>query len=183
VATPATAATPAGAATAAAATVDGDVTAGANLAAAFDVGGATYQYSPVCAREPEAVMTPTPTTALGAAAAFGGGSIARRKSERRAHTRHHLGRRMTCLLAPEGEGPPLRGEIQNLSARGVAVVARKWFGAGEVVTVRLFNETVTFSIEAKLRVTRAFTLAGGEYAIAGELDRVLGPAELLPFLR
>jgi hypothetical protein len=89
---------------------------------------------------------------------------------------------MTCLLHPDADGPPLRASIQNLSAHGVAFITGRWFPVDTVVPVRLFNQEATVCIQATFRVTRARTMAGGEYFIAGELDRVLEPAELLPFL-
>jgi hypothetical protein len=82
-------------------------------------------------------------------------------------------------MGPEGG---VRAVVHDLSARGLAVVVGKWFEAGEVVPVRLFNEQMTVCLAASLRVTRRCTLPEGEYLIAGELDRQLEPAELLPFL-
>ena len=102
-----------------------------------------------------------------------------RKPERRAHARHRPARQMTCVVGAE-EG--VLGSVQNLSARGLAMIVRKWFQAGEVVPVVLFNEAMTVCLRTNLRVVRRCTLPDGEYFIAGELDRVLAPAELLPFL-
>jgi hypothetical protein len=87
---------------------------------------------------------------------------------------------MTCLVGAEDAG--VRGTVQNLSARGVALVVRRWFQAGEVVPLRLFNEEMTVCLRANLQVVRRCTLPDGEYFIAGELDRTLEPAELMPFL-
>lgn len=103
-----------------------------------------------------------------------------RKSERRAYVRHRPARRMTCLLG--ADGPGLSAVVQNLSARGLALLAAKWIEVGEVVAVRLFNEEMTVCLVVNLRVTRRGTLPNGECFIAGELDRVLEPAELLPFM-
>jgi hypothetical protein len=87
---------------------------------------------------------------------------------------------VTCLLGTEADA--VSAVVQNLSARGLAVVVGKWFEASEVVPVKLFNQELTVCLAAQLRVTRRCTLPGGEYFIAGELDRELEPAELQPFL-
>jgi hypothetical protein len=100
--------------------------------------------------------------------------------DRRSSPRHRPSRRISCLI--HAGGPPLSATVQDLSARGVALIVAQWFESGAVVTVRLFNEAATFSLDAKLRVTRRCTLPNGDYFIAGELDRTLEPAELRPFL-
>jgi hypothetical protein len=82
----------------------------------------------------------------------------------------------------QADSPPVRAAVQNLSARGLALVVALWIEVGVVVPVRLFNEGATYSLDARLRVTRACSGPRGVYLIAGELDRVLEPEELLPFL-
>jgi hypothetical protein len=102
--------------------------------------------------------------------------------ERRAYPRHKPAVRTTCLVESDSYPTPSRAVVQNLSGRGLALIVRDWYEPGEVLSVRLFNESVTFCLRAKLRLTRRCTLPEGDYFIAGELDRVLEPAELLPFL-
>jgi hypothetical protein len=105
-----------------------------------------------------------------------------RPSDRRAHRRHRPVRRTSCLLRAGADGPALAATVQNLSAHGVALVVRHWVDKGAVLSVQLFNEAATFCLKANVRVTRRCTLPNGDYFIAGELDRLLEPAELRPFL-
>jgi len=102
-------------------------------------------------------------------------------SDRRTYPRHRPMRRMTCLLGPEGAevraavqkpvGPRRRGHRRKVVRDGRAGAGPPVQRAGDGLSCR-----------RKLRVIRRCTLPGGEYLIAGELDRVLEPAELLPFL-
>lgn len=103
------------------------------------------------------------------------------EADRRNFPRHRPRRRTTCLLRDEA-GLEMRASLFDLSAQGVALVSDKWFASGTQLTVWLFNQEVTVCVEAKLRVKRSSSMTGGGYFVAGELDRVLEPAELLPFL-
>ncbi len=104
------------------------------------------------------------------------------RSERRAYPRHKPGKRLTCLIWRTPDDTPGRAVVQDVSARGLALIVRDWFEQGEVISVRLFNESLTFCLDVKLRVIRRCTLPDGDYFVGGELDRELEPAELLPFV-
>lgn len=104
------------------------------------------------------------------------------RAERRAYPRHKPAERTTCLVWTNVDPTPVAALVQDLSSRGLSLIVRDWYEMAEVVCVQLFNGSMTFCLRAHLRVTRRCTLPEGDYFVAGELDSILAPSDLLPFL-
>ncbi len=102
-------------------------------------------------------------------------------AERRRHLRIVPRRKLSCD-AEGPTGPPERGEVQDLSAGGLAFLCPRGWKSGEVLKVRMIAPAGAFLLEADLRVTRSARLRSGDWLVAGAFLEWLSPGEIGPFL-
>jgi hypothetical protein len=101
-------------------------------------------------------------------------------AERRKWHRFTPRRSLTAQIELASES--MDAPVQNLSARGVALLSRCAFAAGTILKVQLVNGSATFSLLVATRVVHCNPVATGEYYLGCEFDHPLAPAEMGPFL-
>lgn len=108
-------------------------------------------------------------------------SARRPATDRRRHARLTPNRPSLCRMALP-DGPPAGAMVHNLSASGVALFCEAPFPVGSQVRLALVNNAAMFCLVVKLTVLRCQPSPVGDYFVAGVFERVLGPAEIGPFI-
>jgi hypothetical protein len=107
----------------------------------------------------------------------------RMKVERRGGKRVTPARNTLCLIRRPGEDQTSTVVVQNLSFKGIALLADRECPAGTVLGLLLINAAHTFSVEVDLQIVRCFRVAANQYFLAGPFGRALLHDELVPFIR
>ena len=90
--------------------------------------------------------------------------------------------RTLCLLPSRGDSEGTTAVVNNLSHKGVAVVAEREYALGTILPVLLVNASHTYSLAVEMKVVRASRLGRDQYLIAGPFARSLLHEEVVPFI-
>jgi hypothetical protein len=102
--------------------------------------------------------------------------------ERRSQKRVVPIQRTLCLLQAPGEDQRATTVVQNLSLKGVGILADREHAPGTVLQVLLVNAWHTFAVKRDLKVVRCFRVNGQQFFLAGPFDRLLAHEEMVPFI-
>jgi hypothetical protein len=106
----------------------------------------------------------------------------RAKKERREVKRHAPGQPTLCLVHNPGEAEPTPACIQNLSIKGVGILADRPYAEGTVLHVLLINASHTYAVATDLRVVRCLRLVGGQHLVGGPFLLPLDYEEFVPLM-
>ena len=101
--------------------------------------------------------------------------------ERRSAQRFAPRRVLIGQIEPD-EGGRIPTRVQNLSARGVGLLADRPFPAGAVVKIRLVNAAAMFALLVTARVKHCNQVLTGDHYLGCEFEQALAPGEMRPFL-
>lgn len=102
--------------------------------------------------------------------------------ERRGSKRLVPVHRTLCLIQPASESERRLAIVENMSQKGVALMAEREYVAGTILSVLLVNAAHTFSLAVEMKVVRSSRLASDQYLIAGPFARLLSHEEVVPFI-
>lgn len=105
------------------------------------------------------------------------------KVERRGGKRVVPARHTLCLIRRPGEDQASKVVVQNLSLKGIALLADREHPAGTLLPLLLINAAHTYSVAVDLRIVRCFRAAANQYLVAGPFERALLHEEVVPFIR
>jgi hypothetical protein len=101
--------------------------------------------------------------------------------ERRMHRRFRPRRRLTCEACLPGE-EPASGQVQDLSAGGMAFFCERGWRSGQILKVRMLAPSGVYCLHAEFRVIRSVKVQAGPWVVAGAFVQTLSPEELGPFI-
>ncbi|MGH7225954.1 MAG: hypothetical protein ACRELF_22275, partial [Gemmataceae bacterium] len=87
-----------------------------------------------------------------------------------------------CLIQAAGDSERKTAIVDNLSERGVAMLAEREYAPGTTLPVLLVNAAHTFSLAMEMKVVRSSRLGHDQYLIAGPFARSLLHEEVVPFI-
>jgi hypothetical protein len=102
--------------------------------------------------------------------------------ERRSSRRVAPAHRTLCLILASGENEQTTAIVENLSNKGIAVLAERAYTPGAILNVLLVNASHTFSLAVEMKVTRSTRIGSDQYLIAGPFARPLSHEEVVPFI-
>lgn len=106
----------------------------------------------------------------------------RRQIERRGSKRLVPIHRALCTILPCDESEGTTAVVDNLSHKGIAVLAERDYDVGTLLPVLLANASHTFSLAVEIKVARVLRMGYNQYLVAGPFSRPLSHEEVVPFL-